>query len=129
MNTEPTQYDAKQTVNDEVIQTTAERLIAQEVLACQSGLIDTLLRPGEIEGFTIDEIQNVYIDLEDGDTEVQEIFEWWLVTPWLAEKLVAINQPVLDNGLGHWWGRTCTGQAIALDGTMQEIARLIHRAD
>lgn len=129
MNTQPNQTTQKPGVNDEVIQTTAERLIAHEVLACQSSLIGTLFSQEPIEGFTIDELLNAYTELEDGESEPQEIFEWWLVTRWLAEKLVAIGQPVLDNGYGHWWGRTCTGQAIVMDGTMQEVARLIHRDD
>jgi hypothetical protein len=53
-----------------------------------------------------------------------EIFEWWAVTGWLAEQLQQIGQPVLDNDFGHWWGRTCTGQAIILDGVMQKIAEI-----
>jgi len=52
----------------------------------------------------------------------QEIFEWWAVTEWLGNKLMESGEPVLSNDYGYWWGRTCTGQAIILDGTIQKIA-------
>ncbi|NDU99225.1 hypothetical protein [Spirosoma terrae] len=56
------------------------------------------------------------------DSETLDIFEWYRVTQWLAEKLMDNGQPVLCNDYGYWWGRTCTGQAIILDGTIQQIA-------
>lgn len=46
-----------------------ERLIEQNVKACQSSLIDTLLNSGEIDGFSTDDIENVYIDPSDWTTE------------------------------------------------------------
>jgi hypothetical protein len=59
------------------------------------------------------------------DTDPQEIFEWWLVSNWLAGELDALGCPVLRNDYGNWWGRTCTGQAILMDGTLQDVARRI----
>ena len=53
----------------------------------------------------------------------REIYQWFRVSSWLAGKLQEIGEPVLDNDFGYWWGRTCCGQAIILDGTMQQIAR------
>lgn len=55
--------------------------------------------------------------------EPAEIYEWWAVSDWLARQLTAIGEPVLDNAYGYWWGRTCTGQAMKMDGTLQQIAR------
>lgn len=56
------------------------------------------------------------------DNEPQEIYEWWRVTDsWLASKFEEIGEPILDNDYGTWWGRTCSGQAIWLDETMQEL--------
>ena len=69
-------------------------------------------------------------DLEDIDewreavrdgAEAKEVFEWYLVSAWLADKLDSLNEPLLKNGYGTWWGRTCTGQAIALDPTFYRI--------
>jgi hypothetical protein len=55
--------------------------------------------------------------------EPQEIYQWFIVSPWLAGKLSEDGQPVAEwKGL-HWWGRTCCGQGIELDGTLQRISR------
>jgi hypothetical protein len=56
------------------------------------------------------------------EPQPHEIYEWWAVTSWLADELTGFDQPVLSNDFGHWWGRTCTGQAIILDGILQKIA-------
>ena len=64
-------------------------------------------------------------DLVNDHAEPVEILEWWAVTDWLAQKLNAINEPVLSNAYGHWWGRTCSGQALIMDGTLQQIAAAI----
>ena len=67
-------------------------------------------------------------DLVNDHAEPVEILEWWAVTDWLAQKLNAINEPVLSNAYGHWWGRTCSGQALIMDGTLQQIAAAIDAA-
>ena len=72
-----------------------------------------------------DDQDNGYVDLINENAEAAEIYEWWAVTEWLAQKLVSIGEPVLDNAYGHWWGRTCTGQGMLMDGTLQQIAREI----
>jgi len=54
--------------------------------------------------------------------EPVEVFEWWRVSRWLCDHLRAIGEPVIDNGFGRWWGRTCTGQAVIMDGTLQRVA-------
>jgi predicted Zn-ribbon and HTH transcriptional regulator len=58
---------------------------------------------------------------EEPETEPQEIFEWWIVTEWLAKKLQDKGEAILDWGNNFYWGRTCTGQAILLDGVISEI--------
>ena len=55
------------------------------------------------------------------ESEPQEIFEWWIVSKWLAQKLSAKGEPVLEWGNNWYWGRTCSGQAILLDGVISEI--------
>lgn len=50
-----------------------------------------------------------------------DIYEWWLVTDFLAEKLSEFEQPVLKTQYGTWWGRTTTGQAIKMDYAMHKI--------
>ena len=58
---------------------------------------------------------------EEPETEPQEIYEYWIVSPWLGEKLMAKGEPVLKRWGGWIWGRTCTGQAILLDNVISEI--------
>jgi len=70
-----------------------------------------------------DDQDNGYVDLINENAEAAEIYEWWAVTEWLAQKLVGIGEPVLDNAYGNWWGRTCCGQGLLMDGTLQQIAR------
>ncbi len=56
------------------------------------------------------------------NAEAAEVFEWWLVTDWLCRQLKATGEVILDNGYGSWWGRTCTGQGLIMDGMLQRIA-------
>jgi hypothetical protein len=116
-----------------------ERMIKQEVLACQSQLVETLLKTGDYAEESLicyGDIQNDYTtveelsdfdhqqlknDCEEFESEPKEILEWWLVTDYLAEKLNKINEPVLKSDFGNWWGRTCSGQAIECDPTFWEI--------
>lgn len=162
------------TITKEQIEERAQGLIDHEVFSCQSSLVDMLLQRGDVEGFTIDEIQynrpdpsdwdaaecRDYIDKHEGmdygpksadyteeneegetvtdedawlsdmqdhinDMDQDEIYEWWLVSRWLAGELASIGEPILDNDYGYWWGRTCTGQSMILDGTLQAIAENI----
>jgi DNA-directed RNA polymerase subunit RPC12/RpoP len=59
---------------------------------------------------------------DEWDNEPQEIFEWWLVSEWFADKLKKHGEPILEWGNGTYWGRTCTGQALQLDYVMCRIA-------
>lgn len=57
------------------------------------------------------------------EAEPREIYEWWRVSPWLLERLREAGEPILDNDYGEWWGRTCTGQSIAMDYVIRKIAQ------
>jgi hypothetical protein len=59
------------------------------------------------------------------DLDPKEVLEWWLISEQLARELDELDQPLLRNKYGDWWGRTCSGQTILLDGTLQDVARLI----
>ena len=67
---------------------------------------------------TEEEIQ----EIRDNGEDHQEVFEHWLCSNWLIEKLKQQDEPILETDLGAWWGRTCTGQAINLDYNVQELA-------
>ena len=52
-----------------------------------------------------------------------EIYEHWVVSQWLGKRLEAEGERVdFDFGGLVVWGRTCSGQAIALDRVIQRIA-------
>jgi hypothetical protein len=64
--------------------------------------------------------------LDNGiEAEGREVFEFWLVTGWLGDKLEAKGERVVRDflGLDCVWGRTTTGQMISADGVIEEIAR------
>lgn len=106
---------------------TTERLLNNEILANQTILIENP-KFFDLTGYSPFEVASNLFEEIEGEDEPQpkEIYEWWLVTEWLAKKLNSIEQVVLETDWGFYWGRTCTGQAIELDNVMQEVARLIH---
>lgn len=66
---------------------------------------------------------------DDGDAiEVEEfdpceVFEHWIISGWLADKLEEQGEAVAQPwGDVHIWGRTCTGQAISLDHNIRTLA-------
>jgi len=125
-----------------------EQFVDGVIIACQSSLIEDALKK---QLFMTDDIANIYrpfdgkfidpstcirckekfsfLDSETGECEEcfnenltpQEIFEWWLVTPWFGKKLFVEGQPVLENNYGIWWGRCTTGQAIFMDYVIEKI--------
>ena len=125
-----------------------DEFVNRELFACQSSLIEDAFKKGL---FSVDEIENLYrpfdgklidpaiclrcndsvscLDSETGECEScfednqqpQEIFEWWLVSPWLGKQFLLRGEPILDNGYGLWWGRCTSGQAISMDYVIQQI--------
>lgn len=53
--------------------------------------------------------------------EQLEVYEYWLVSKWIAPKLQAKGEIVLDSWVPIWC-RCATGQALYLDSCWQEIA-------
>ena len=53
--------------------------------------------------------------------EMGEVIEWWLVSDWLAERLVAEGEIVLSEYGCSWWGRTTSGQALYMDAVIKRI--------
>ena len=110
----------------------------------QSSLI-THLQENYVEGFNFDDIENLYMSDEEilkymgsydedmSDQEIidevrnngedmNEIFEWYLISDWFLARLREINEPIIENNYGDYWGRCCTGQSICLDHNIQELA-------
>jgi hypothetical protein len=61
------------------------------------------------------------------DPHEREVLEHWLVSNWLAEKLQANDEIVVDDLYGLTvWGRTTSGQAISMDGVIRQIVRNLY---
>lgn len=67
----------------------------------------------------IQNIENQIEELEREQDEPNEVYEWWMVSSWLCNKLKEHGEVVLEDE--SIWGRCCTGQAILLDGVISEI--------
>jgi hypothetical protein len=69
----------------------------------------------------VKEIEGEIQALRDLESEQAEIYEWWAVSGWFAEKLKEKGECVIT-GYSNYWGRCTTGQAILLDRVISEIA-------
>lgn len=93
-------------------QSRAKRIADLHVFYGQNEVVEELIRAGKIDG----EYMYPFVDT-DG-----EVFEWWLVSPYLAQELKGRGEVVIDALDCHWWGRTTSGQAICMDGVIRKIA-------
>ena len=93
-------------------------------VSSECGTVDKLRQAviGAMDDETIDGIDDWRNAVSDC-AEPAEPYEWWRVSSWLCGQLRDIGEVVIDNGYGHWWGRTCTGQSMIMDGTLQAVAR------
>ena len=118
-----------------------QKLVDREVLYNESMLVDNLINIGK---FSYEDVENYYpkvdreaptlncttcgenVPVDENELckncqEPNEIFEWWRCTDWLITQLAKRGEPILRTEYGDYWGRTCTGQAIAMDSIMEEI--------
>ena len=114
------------------LQEKCRKFVENQRLLCQSSLVEHLF---EKLVFEYDDIENAYASPENCEcgckgvasdcdcAEPQEIYEWWCVDDWFANKLREHNEPILENDYGIWWGRTCSGQAILLDSVIEQIVK------
>jgi len=65
-----------------------------------------------------DQIQEQIQELQDSG---KEVYQWFFISSWLAEKLLAKNEVIFDSWDGQIWGRTCCGQSIVLDSVIESI--------
>ena len=115
-----TQDKTKYYGDDVELDRDVEAFIDREIQCCDSALIDKLI---EKEVFEYADVQFLFDDETD---DAKEILEWWRVSKWAAEKLEEQKEAVMVNDYGYWWGRTCSGQSIALDPTWYDIWHKIH---
>lgn len=126
-----------------------ETLVAREVHARVSTMAEFILNASSLRDdgsvtdppFSWDDVENQYDEKTcescggvrdeeesycetcDAPTPAQpnDIYEWWIVSPWLLAKLKAEGEPVIEHE--QLWGRCTSGQAIALDSVISKIQR------
>lgn len=120
-----------------------KRIIQDDVLANQCMLVIEMINNG-FEGTTprIDDedIINFRVnteeeakemgydsleDLQENGSDQKEVFEWWLVTKWLADKIEALGGVIIKSDYGTWWGREETGQSLTMDYHIKQVADVV----
>ena len=86
----------------------AKRITDIHVLWGQSTVIEEMIRANLIS----EEYLYPFAD---------DVMEWWLIDSWLAERMKAQGEGIIEEYGCYWWGRQSSGQAIYMDGVIQEI--------
>jgi len=92
----------------------------EEKIGLEDQSRDHLVNPEGLNA-RLKELDQLIDTLEDATEQYTEIFEWWIVTSYLAGKLENKSQTILRDGLNNYWGRCTTGQSILLDNVISEI--------
>ncbi|KAK2245412.1 hypothetical protein XC29_00725 [Clostridioides difficile] len=67
----------------------------------------------------MDDLEMDIEELECEQDEPHEIYEFWIVSEWLCNKLKELGEVVIPSE--NIWGRGCTGQSISLDYVISKI--------
>ena len=86
----------------------AQRIVQNCVLKNQSTVIEEMIRANLMS----EEYLYPFAD---------DVMEWWLIDSWLAERLKEQGEVIIEEYGCYWWGRQSSGQAIYMDGVIQEI--------
>ena len=110
-------------LNEQELQRSAERLVNNEVVTNMSCIVSEFMikNPEFFDEFP--ELIDGYFENEEGEEEYFEIYEYWAVSHWFADKLILKGERVSKDFYGHCvWGRTTTGQSIAMDCVIRQLA-------
>lgn len=118
--------ETAEVVKQKKINEIAERIVRNEVFCCVTEFVEFCLK-ADAQGVkgspvTEDDLFSCENYREDEDGYWPEILEWYAVTYGLACDLKERGEIVLETGFYHVWGRKTSGQAISIDGVIQEIA-------
>ena len=121
--------------NSAINQNIKRQFVKREVLACFSYEMNEVLKAGLVNYEDIENLclncEKYYEDygyespeaMQDDGVDIQEIYEWWIISEFLYRKLKEKGEPVLEWGNNYYWGRTTTGQAILLDNVITKICQ------
>jgi len=108
-----------------------DKMVEQEILACASTMVWDLTQSDCREHFEDEACELWTGPFDDEATEdenepvYREVFEHWIVTPWLAGHLAATGETVVEFMGFNIWARTTTGQAISMDHVWSPIIKNI----
>lgn len=109
---------------EQQLQQRAERLVQNEVVTNMSVIVSQFMITSTEFFDEFPELIDGYFENEEGEEEYLEIFEYWSVSDWLADKLILRGEKVTKDFYGHCiWGRTTTGQAIDMDCVVRSIVK------
>lgn len=122
------EYDTNSGINQRIIQEFCDKHIYLDMTMEVDFIIHFLISYGSAYKelpFDLDDydeaFENAY-DTGDPDAEYPEVYEWYAVSPLLAERLKARHEIVIVSKDKTLWGRQTTGQSVILDYVIQQIA-------
>lgn len=64
-----------------------------------------------------------YATLQEAEEYEAEktVFEWWLISDWLARTIASLGGIVVYSHYGVWWGREEMGQSLKLDYWLKKV--------
>ena len=80
----------------------------------------------DLKGLNEEETEEFIKNIRDRGEDIQEIYEYWIVSEWFFDKLKELKEPIVEWGGLYIWGRTTTGQSIALDYIIDKIRRSLN---
>jgi len=111
-------------MNEKEKQEQARKLVAVHII---ESINNTIGKAIEENPSILNEAKNYYPINDEGEKdeengEYPEIYEFWSVSGWIADRLEAKGEIIFDYLDFIVWGRQCTGQAIYMDEVIQDIA-------
>ena len=70
---------------------------------------------------SVQRLESQIEELEETNSEVKEIYEYWIVTKYFMNKLSEKGYCVCDSDYFPIWGRETTGQSILLDWIIKDM--------
>ena len=100
-------------------QDNCRRLVDEHIHHNVSYLVQELSRQEQY----MDDLMEVQVNYNSNpiDEEPEEALEHWLVSEWLAKRLLEEGEMVIDFLDLTIWGRTTSGQAISIDSVIEDI--------
>jgi len=124
------------------LKTKIEQLIKSEIYVCQTSLIEELLilntyvsnmeyEQDKVGGFIFNKkinhslsdfgLENTHYYKKREEDDYFEIYEWWSISEWLADKLKNLDEIILDTPHGYFWGRSSTGVCLITESVLEHV--------